>query len=340
MTTSTIHPARACRAAFAARAAILLLAWPAAALAQSVPDRTVAEAALFRAFPEADAYSCIRRDVDQAARIAIEQRLPFKVHFNELGEHELLVAFRGRRPVGLVYLRTEEAEWGLVDIAWHLTLDLRLLDFEYVRGRNRHQRALEQSPLARDLNGANFDAVTTLLARRTDAGQLQRKEGADALAVTTLRSAAKTLAVVEIVWAEEIEKLHDQATGYDLFPAAARFTRRSGAFDLDSGRGQQRVAVKVIYAYDLGDTLLGCVIWTESAAGGEPLAIRWVVDRELRVIKALPSPEARNVALRAACTSLDGQLLTAPTGADERLVPLARGIGTVVQRLMARRPAR
>lgn len=325
---------------------MLLAGWPATAAAQATAaaktpaEQAPVEAALFRAFPEADAYSCIRRDVDQAARLAIEQRLPFKVHFNELGEHELLVAFRGRRPVGLLYLRTEEAEWGLVDIAWHLTLDLRVLGFEYMRGRGRHQSTLEDSPLAEDLVGARFADVTALLAKRADAGRAQRREGAEALAVTTLRSAAKTLAVVEVVWAPEIEKLHDQATGYDLFPAAARFTRRAGSFELDDGDERQRVGVKVIYAYDMGDTLLGCVIWTESAQGGEALSIRWVVDRELRVIRATPAAELRNVVLRTACNSLEGQLLASPTGADERLVPLARGIGTVVQRLAARRPAR
>ncbi len=312
------------------------------AAAQPAPS-TELEAVVFRAFPEADAYSCILRDVDQRARTAIERRLPFKVHFNELGEHCLVVAFRGRRPVGVIYRRTEEAEWGLTEIAWHLGLDLRILGFEFVRGRSPWMKTLESSPFARELAGRDYAQVIALLDEH-ESGQRgdpddRQDDGLAALQRTTLRSAAKSLAVTDTVWRHEVEKLHDQATGFDLFPAAARFTRRTASFELDAAGAHQTIDVKVIYAYDVGTTLLGCVIWsTSNEEGSEPL--RWAVDRELRVMQVVPERPTRNVGLRKACSRLRGKPLLGLPDADNPLSPLARGLGAVVPRLAGRRARR
>lgn len=149
--------------------------------------RAKLELIVFRAFPEADAYSGIKRDFTQSQRLAIEQQLPFKVHFNDLGKHDLLVTFRGRRPVGLVYCRSEEAEWGLTELAWHMTLGQRVVGFKFLRGRNRHIKSLELSSLATDLGGAGFPQVAKLLAIHEKKNHTQRDTSLVSIERTTLR---------------------------------------------------------------------------------------------------------------------------------------------------------
>ena len=43
-------------------------------------------------FPEATSFRSIVRTVDEAARSEVAERLPFSLHFNELGRHTLYVA--------------------------------------------------------------------------------------------------------------------------------------------------------------------------------------------------------------------------------------------------------
>src|SRR5690606_19331375 len=92
-------------------------------------------------------------------------------------------------------------------------------------------------------------------------------EGARSFARTVLRSSAKALIVTETVWPEEVAKLHDQALGYATFPAAARFTRRTGSFELDGAERWRHVDVKAIHAYDASGTLLGSILSTVTGEG-------------------------------------------------------------------------
>ena len=48
----------------------------------------------------------------------------------------------GERP--RIYVRSEESEWGLIEIAWYLTLDLRIHGFKFQRCRNRYRTVLQQ----------------------------------------------------------------------------------------------------------------------------------------------------------------------------------------------------
>ncbi|MFN3244082.1 MAG: hypothetical protein ACE37K_21425 [Planctomycetota bacterium] len=320
----------------AAAATAALVATATALPAQSKREREQMQRIVFRAFPEADAYRCIERDVGLEARARIERLLPFKVHFDELGEHTLLVAFRGRRPVGLVYRRTEEADWGLTEVAWHVTLDRRIVGFRYLRGRNRNIKSLERGRFADDLTSADFQDLVKLLARHR--GE-PRKADLGALERTTLRSAAKTLAVLDTVWRDDIEKLHDRATGFDLFPAAARFTSRTAPVELDRGGVHQTLQTRVLYAYDSGNTFLGCVAWTEGTRDIERHALRWALDRNLRIQSLRPVREHRDVALRKACNQLQGRPLSEPC-AESALAPLSRSLGSALPELQRRRARR
>lgn len=309
---------------------------PAQPAGETRPSNKKVERIVFGAFPEADAYSSISRDVKQKHRNQIEARLPFKVHFNEIGKHGLLVAFRGRRPVGVVYSRTEEAQWGLTTIAWHMTLDQRVIGFKFLRSRNRHIKTLERGQLAIDLGGANFEQVTQLLTKHETKDHVGRDESLTSIERTTLRSAAKAIAVIESVWAEQIESLRDQATGFDLFPTAVRFTRRSAEFEFDQEDAQQQINTKVLYAYDGDSMFLGCVAWTRGTKGLEQNAFRWTIDRNMRVLATQPMENPRNVELRKACSQMKGRSLEQPRNEAQPLSHLAVALGVQIVHLTKR----
>lgn len=342
MASRTRHLARALVACCAA-----LLCSTAGARAQVAPqpagetrpvnnhkvDRAT-ERVVFRAFPEADAFRSIHREVKQADRERIEARLPFRVHFNELGKHGLLVAFRGRRPVGFVYCRTEEAEWGLTTIAWHMTLDQRIIGFRFLRGRSRHLKELERSKLATDLGGSGFEQVQQLL---TSHGKQQHKDKSrQSIERTTLRSAAKAIAVIESVWADQVEALSDQATGFDRFSTAARFTRRSTQFDFEHGRKPQKIDTKVLYAYDGDGMFLGCVAWTRGSAGIEKNHLRWAIDRNMRLLDVSATNDPRNIELRMACSQMKGRSLRRTRVDELALSHLAEALGLQIEHLSRR----
>ena len=307
--------------------------------AQDEVDSRREEAMVFHAFPEADSFRRIVHDVDQHARTEVERQLPFKLHFNELGPHTLFVAFRGSKPVGLVYVRSEEAEWGLAELAWALTLDQRVQGFQFQRARSHQLRELERSPFAKSLVGRDFVRVLELLQDdKRDPALVPA--GAEALAKTVLRSCAKAVLVTDTVWSDEIARLQDTAMGYDAFPEAERFQRRVGQFDLGIGDTHQSVAVNVIHAFDRTNCRLGSAIRTAAKVNGEPTVLCWVVDRNLRIQRVMPPQSWDNGRLRATCLELGGHLLSSPPLGDNPLAPLAQGLGALVPQLDATRGSR
>jgi hypothetical protein len=299
-------------------------------------DEPTTEAMVFRAYPEADGYSRIERDVGPSHRRVIEHRLPFKVHFNELGQHSLMVAFRSRRPVGLLYQRTEESDWGLVAIAWHVTLDLRIAGFEVLRGLGRDAKEVPESTFADQLAGATYDQVVARLAVLEEAVRRAPVSPRQAFTRTVLRSAAKTLAVTTAVWDREVLKLRDQAEGFDLFPAAARFVRRTTRLELDDDAGSRTFDVKLLYAYDFGNTLLGYVMWSTPRGDEGGCGLRWVVDRDRRVIVVRPDAAVRDAAHLEDWSRLSGRPLAAPGDVEPSLAGLAQGLGSLAIRLERR----
>lgn len=300
--------------------------------AQAGDDGPPADGIVFHAFPEADSYRRIVRDVDQQARTTIERQLPFKVHFDELGAHTLFVAFRGRQPIGFIYLRSEEAEWGLAEIAWSMTLDLHVLGFQFLRGRGLHQRELESSAFAKQLVGCDRTRLEALLAGKAQADALVPQRAAE-LAATVLRSGAKALLVTDTVWPEEIAKLQDLGRGFDSFPSAERFLRKVVQLDLQVGDAKQTVAANIVRAIGKGNTPLGAVVRSQARIGNGDLLLRWVIDGDLRIMHIVPVRSWASDELRLLCKELEGHRLVDLPAGDNRLLPIARGLGEVLLRL-------
>ncbi|MDH4023038.1 MAG: hypothetical protein OEW88_06770 [Gammaproteobacteria bacterium] len=194
--------------------AFLPLTWTAvSAPAHAMPYCALRDPAhqLFDMYPLANTYRSIVHTVDDNARASVSAALPFTLHARELGEHTLYVPLQKTHSLGIVHVRTEPGEWGLVEIAWALDLDLRVRDFRFQRCRGPGCDTLPAGAFLDLLRGRQLPEIRELLS---DDGTALRNRlpgvSADeqALAVTVLRSAAKTIAVTGTVWGVDIARLN------------------------------------------------------------------------------------------------------------------------------------
>ncbi|MEM7003034.1 MAG: hypothetical protein AAF529_19765 [Pseudomonadota bacterium] len=189
-----------------------LLTQPAHGAYCALRDPVASIAALF---PAATSHRSIVRVVGEAERLAVSAQLPPNVlHFSELGQHTLYVVFADEQPLGYVHVRSEESEWGLVEIAWAIDTELKVVDFKFQRCRSRSRKALEDEGFRKQFRGLDFTAMKGLLASdflNLDTQKLQVPAGAEALAGVVLRCGLKTLLVTEMVWREDIARYAAQA---------------------------------------------------------------------------------------------------------------------------------
>ena len=67
----------------------------------------------------------IVKTVDDKVRAEVQVALPRNdLHFSELGQHTLYIVMEGKTSLGYVHVRSEQSEWGLVEIAWAINKDL------------------------------------------------------------------------------------------------------------------------------------------------------------------------------------------------------------------------
>ena len=182
------------------------------------PERAAAQAycalrdpvrAIYKFFPEADGYRSIVREVDEAARRAVGERLPFSLHQRELAQHTLYVATKGDAAIGVLHVRSERARWGLVEIAWAFDPSLRIRDFGFQRCRSAKRKEVEDDRFRAKFHG--HDLATLLAWIDFETGEANERfdapDGAETLASAVLRSGLKTLAVTEVVWGEDLAAL-------------------------------------------------------------------------------------------------------------------------------------
>ena len=161
-------------------------------------------------YPGSDSHRSIVRTVTNATRETLAKRLPFTLHFNELGKHTVYAVQRDGRPNGIVHVRSEPGSWGLVEIAWSLSLDLEVEGFRFQRCRDRNKRALETEEFARQLRGKSFADLLSMMSADGNAlvdGALEVPGAAEELALVVVRSALKTIAVTEVEWSEDLAEL-------------------------------------------------------------------------------------------------------------------------------------
>ncbi len=153
-------------------------------------------------YPGYTSYKALDGRVDSSVRAVLNAQLP-GVHFSEFGTHTLYVVFKDFEVIGYVHARTEKGDWGLDELIWALSPELRVNEMRYQRSRSAG-RVLVDSPEFLDwLSGRDLAQMVELL---TPEGTSLRERPAfipeeyEATAVIVVRSAVKTLVITDHVW--------------------------------------------------------------------------------------------------------------------------------------------
>ncbi len=194
------------RALSGALAALFLLAIPGSAAGQAYCALRDPIRSIYRLFPDADSHVSIVREVSNEARQEVGRRLPFTLHSTELGTHTIYVAQHDGVAEGIVHVRSEPSEWGLVEVAWAIDTELRITGFEIQRCRSRQREAVEAEAFRNQLTGASSDELRRLIGSdgTIRAEVLEVPPEARVLAAALVRSGLKTLEVTPVVWAEDL----------------------------------------------------------------------------------------------------------------------------------------
>lgn len=313
------------------------------ALAAQASTLRQPEQSVFAAYPDADGYQAIVRDISSEARRRIEASLPFRVHFNEIGQHAVYVALHGRLPLGMVYLLREEDSFGLTEFEWAISLDMRLAGFRFQRTRSRHRQAIVDSEFARLLIGRSAAELALLINEDGGLSKHARgvPEGCEESATVLVRSALKALSVVDSVWFNEVQKLRDLALGMQAFPTALRFVRvwppaatptAAAAKTPPLQPAPQEAHPDVVVALrasGLESRSLGVVAMVRVLTIPD-LVVTWVIDHAGLVI-ATEAAGTAPAAIRVACTETVGQQLGDVAANDGPLSASAAALDRLLQ---------
>ena len=119
---------------------------------------------IYDMYDDATSYRSVVREVDTDTRQRLSADLPFGLHKNELGEHTLYIPLSGDTPLGIVHVRSESSEWGLIEVAWALTPELRVSDFRLQRCRGKSCDSLVEKGFIDVLQGKGQDRLLALLS--------------------------------------------------------------------------------------------------------------------------------------------------------------------------------
>ncbi|MCH2142255.1 MAG: hypothetical protein MK077_04575 [Phycisphaerales bacterium] len=221
---------------------------------------------IYEAYPSADSYRSITKTVGVDDRRAIGEKLPFTIHFDELGRHTLYVALEDGKPIGLVHVRSERGRYGLTEIAWSLGLDMTIQDVRIQRTRDAEMRRTLDGSLRERLRGHTIESLQDQLPAA------ESVEHADVIR----RSAAKTLVVTDHVWRDDLRPYQAIVMAESQWPDMRLDLQPmevdQGAITEDSGLQKPIIAWRVRSA-DEND--LGVLAWSAWSLDERSADIWW-----------------------------------------------------------------
>lgn len=163
-------------------------------------------------YPQKTNQLSIVKTVDSHTRKQVKLALPSNdLHFSELGRHTLYVAMKGTEVLGYVHVRSEQSQWGLVEIIWALDKNLQIKNFTFQRCRSPKRKAIDNENFKNVFIGKNYEQLKTLLSSDGVTANnilLDKAENAPELGSVVLRCALKTLLITELLWGEELKKFN------------------------------------------------------------------------------------------------------------------------------------
>jgi len=156
--------------------------------------------------------------ISEQDRMAVKQQLPFTIHQSEVNRHTLYILYKDEQHAGFLQARSEWAKWGLVEIAWAMNIDRSIRGFYYQRCRSPQCNDNVVENINEVLKNKTFSQLKSFLSENGNAlsplGESSFKV-APGLALLTLRSALKTLAITDISWKQDIEQLTAENKGIE-----------------------------------------------------------------------------------------------------------------------------
>lgn len=170
---------------------------------------------IYALFPTGNSYKSIVRDLsEREVRDKIADELGIPLHFSELGKHTLYVVYEDKNPIGLVHARPELGKWGIVEVAWAMDLELNIIDFSFVRCRDKSKKVFQDDVNARALfQGADIEKLRHYMTPGSyafDKEMLHLEANHHQFADLLLINAVKTLLVTQIAWQEDLGKITRQ----------------------------------------------------------------------------------------------------------------------------------
>lgn len=163
-------------------------------------------------YPQKTNQLSIVKTVDTHIRKQVKLLLPSNdLHFSELGRHTLYVAMKGTEALGYIHVRSEQSQWGLVEIIWALDKNLQIKNFTFQRCRSPKRKTIDNENFKNVFIGKNYEQLKTLLSRDGVTANnilLDKAINAPELASVVLRCALKTLLITELLWGAELKKFN------------------------------------------------------------------------------------------------------------------------------------
>lgn len=175
-------------------------------------------------FPAATGFRSYLRKITPKDTQTLREELAVEFDAREFTTHTLYAVHQNEQILGYIQSRTEEVEWGLAEIIWVLTPDLRLKTFRFQRCRSRWKKTVESESLQQHLRGLSesvlaekvrYDGVkwlSTLAGTRPEATKLVE---------AVVNSGLKAVGLARIVWGEDIRKLRETASEARLGDSSA-----------------------------------------------------------------------------------------------------------------------
>jgi len=165
-------------------------------------------------YPNHESYLSFVKKIDNQTRKIVQENLPNNdLHFGELGQHTLYVVVEKQNTVGYVHVRSEQSDWGLVEIVWAIDVNFNIVDFTFQRCRSPEKAELVKNEFKKVIIGRDFEQLKQYLAKDgISANQtLFSQINTDSKLVSVvLRCALKTLLLTKVVWHDELKELAQQ----------------------------------------------------------------------------------------------------------------------------------
>jgi hypothetical protein len=163
---------------------------------------------IYSFFEQAHGYRSVVRTIEDEVFREVSDRLGFGLHRSELGRHTVYVAMGANDPLGLVHVRSERSRWGLVEVAWALDPELRVIDFAIQRCRSSLCSRVGDESFRSLVRGRDLAELADLLAdggRDLDPELHAVPERARSLAAAVIRNGLKTIVVTEVAWGDLLQ---------------------------------------------------------------------------------------------------------------------------------------